>query len=104
MSKKKSKKVLMIDLQKLKEQVPQNPVAKFAHHVNKAGFFRDCTVYSRKDKHKDRESFLIRYLTIFNKKGFSGLLTELVVYTPVNYFVETANIRAECKHEWKLPF
>jgi hypothetical protein len=104
MSKKKSKKVLMIDLQKLKEQVPQNPVAKFAHHVNKAGFFRDRTVYSRKDKHKDRESFLIRYLTIFNKKGFSGLLTELVVYTPVNYFVETANIRAECKHEWKLPF
>jgi hypothetical protein len=73
MSKKKSKKVLMIDLQKLKEQVPQNPVAKFAHHVNKAGFFRDRTVYSRKDKHKDRESFLIGYLTIFNKKGFSGL-------------------------------
>jgi len=104
MSKKKPKKVLTIDLQKLKEQVPQNPVAKFAHHVNKAGFFRDRTVYSRKDKHKDRESFLIGYLTIFNKKGFSGLLTELVVYTPVNYFVETANIRAECKHEWKLPF
>ena len=70
MSKKKSKKMLTIDLQKLKEKLPQNPVAKFARHVNKAGFFRDRTVYSRKDKHKDLESFLIGCLTIFNKKGF----------------------------------
>ena len=71
MTKKKQKKVLMIDLQQLKEQLPQNPVAKFARYVNKAGFFRDRTVYSRKDKHKDLESFLIGYLTIFNKKGLS---------------------------------
>ncbi len=60
----------MIDFQNLKEQLPQNPVAKFAHHVNKAGFFRDRTVYSRKGKHKDRESFLIGFITIFNKKRF----------------------------------
>jgi hypothetical protein len=70
MSKKKSKNTLMIDFQNLKEQLPQNPVAKFAHHVNKAGFFRDRTVYSRKGKHKDRESFLIGFITIFNKKRF----------------------------------
>lgn len=78
MSKKKPKKVLTIDLQKLKEKLPQNPVAKFARHVNKSGFFRDRTVYSRKDKHKDRESFLIEYLTIFNKKKFDVLITEQV--------------------------
>ena len=69
MSQKKSKNVLVIELQKLKEQLPQNPVAKFAHHVNKAGFFRDRTMYSRKDKHKDRESFRIRYVTLMNTKG-----------------------------------
>jgi hypothetical protein len=67
MTKKKPKKALVIELQK---QLPQNPVAKFAHHVNKAGFFRDRTMYSRKGKHKDRESFLIGYLTMVNKKGF----------------------------------
>ncbi len=67
MTKKKPKNALVIELQK---QLPQNPVAKFAHHVNKAGFFRDRTMYSRKGKHKDRESFLIRYLAIMNKKGF----------------------------------
>jgi hypothetical protein len=67
MTKKKPKNALVIELQK---QLPQNPVAKFAHHVNKAGFFRDHTVYSRKGKHKDRESFLIRYLTIMNTKRF----------------------------------
>ena len=76
MSKKKSKNTLMIDLQKLKEQLPQNPVAKFAHRVNKAGFFRDRTVYSRKGKHKDRESFLIGFVTIFKKKRFFVLITE----------------------------
>ena len=70
MTKKKLKHELKIELQKLKEQLPQNPVAKFAHHVNKAGFFRDRTVYSRKGKHKDRESFRIRYLAIMNTNGF----------------------------------
>ena len=67
MTKKKPKNALVIELQK---QLPQNPVAKFAHHINKAGFFRDRTAYSRKGKHKDRESFLIGYLTMVNKKGF----------------------------------
>jgi hypothetical protein len=70
MSKKKQKNALVIELQKLKEQLPQNPVAKFAHHVNKAGFFRDRTMYSRKGKHKDLESFHIRYVAIMNTKGF----------------------------------
>jgi hypothetical protein len=79
MSKKKPKNALVIELQK---QLPQNPVAKFAHHVNKAGFFRDCTMYSRKGKHKDRESFLIRYLAIMNTKGFS-----LIHFTQRVYFV-----------------
>jgi hypothetical protein len=70
MTKKKPKNALKIELQKLKkEQLPQNPVAKFAHHVNKAGFFRDRTMYSRKGKHKDRESFLIRYVAMMNTKG-----------------------------------
>lgn len=71
MTKKKLKNALKLELPSLKECVPQNPVAKFAHHVNKAGFFRDCTVYSRKGKHKDRESFRIRYLVIMNTKGFT---------------------------------
>jgi hypothetical protein len=35
MSKKKTKNALVIELQK---QLPQNPVAKFAHHVN-SGIF-----------------------------------------------------------------
>lgn len=70
MSKKKPKNALKIELQKLKEQLPQNPVAKFAHHVNKAGFFRDRTVYSRKGKHKTNEPFLIDYLAMVNKKMF----------------------------------
>jgi hypothetical protein len=78
MTKKKPKKALVIELQKFKEQLPQNPVAKFAHHVNKAGFFRDRTMYSRKGKHKDRESFLIRYLTIMNTKGFVVSLNQHV--------------------------
>ena len=70
MTKKKPKNALKIELQKLKEQLPQNPVAKFAHHVNKAGFFRDRTVYSRKGKHKNNESFLINDLMMVNKKMF----------------------------------
>ncbi len=71
MSKKKPKQALKIELQNLKNSVPQNPVAKFAHHFNKAGFFRDRTMYSRKGKHKDHESFRIRYLTIINTKEFT---------------------------------
>jgi hypothetical protein len=59
MSPKKSKNALKIELQQLNERLPQNPVAKFAHHVNKAQFFRDRTAYSRKNKHKDHESFLM---------------------------------------------
>ncbi|MEI6746220.1 MAG: hypothetical protein WCL34_09680 [Methylococcaceae bacterium] len=68
MSKKKQKDTLVIELQK---QLLQNPVAKFARRVNKAGFFRDHTVYSRKGKHKDLESFLIGYLTIVHQKRFA---------------------------------
>ena len=84
MSKKKPKNALKIELQKLKEQLPQNPVAKFAHHVNKAGFFRDRTMYSRKGKHKDRESFRIRYVTIMNTKEFVG--NSLIHFTQSAYF------------------
>lgn len=84
MTKKKPKNALKIELQKLKEQLPQNPVAKFAHHVNKAGFFRDRTLYSRKSKHKDRESFRIRYVTIMNTKGFVG--NSLIHFTQRAYF------------------
>jgi hypothetical protein len=80
MSKKKLKNVLKIELQ---NQLPQNLVAKFAHHVN-AGFFRDCTAYSRKNKHKDCESFLIRYVTIMNTKGFVG--NSLIHFTQSAYF------------------
>lgn len=84
MSKKKTKQMLVIELRTLKENVPQNPVAKFAHHVNKAGFFRDRTVYSRKGKHKDRESFRIRYLAIMNTKEFVG--SSLIHFTQRTYF------------------
>lgn len=70
MTKKKTKNALKIELQNLREQLPQNPVAKFAHHANKAGFFRDRTMYSRKGKHKDCESFLMDYLAIINTKRF----------------------------------
>ena len=81
MSKKKPKNALVIELQK---QLPQNPVAKFAHHVNKAGFFRDLTMYSRKGKHKDRESFRIRYVTLMNTKEFVG--NSLIHFTQRAYF------------------
>ncbi|MGI9210967.1 MAG: DUF7230 family protein [Methylococcaceae bacterium] len=37
-----------------------NPVAKFAHKVNKAVVFRDHTAYTRKAKHKGREPSPIR--------------------------------------------
>ena len=84
MSKKKPKNALKIELQKLKEQLPQNPVAKFAHHVNKAGFFRDRTMYSRKDKHTDCESFRIRYVTIMNTKEF--VENSLIHFTQSAYF------------------
>jgi hypothetical protein len=84
MSKKKTKQMLVIELRTLKENVPQNPVAKFAHHVNKAGFFRDRTVYSRKGKHKDRESFHIRYSVIMNTKEFVG--SSLIHFTQRTYF------------------
>ena len=57
MSKKKPKQELKIEFQNLKN----NPVAKFAHRVNRAEFFRDHTVYSRKDKHKNNEPFLIYF-------------------------------------------
>jgi hypothetical protein len=86
MSKKKSKDALVIELQK---QLPQNPVAKFARRVNKAGFFRDRTVYSRKGKHKDCESFLIRYLTIVNQKRFC-LFISLVSGFAYQYKFKTA--------------
>lgn len=67
MTKKKTKHKLKIELQNLKH----NPVAKFAHRVNRAEFFRDRTVYSRKGKQKNCESFLIGYQKIINKKGFA---------------------------------
>ena len=84
MSKKKIKQMLVIELRTLKENVPQNPVAKFAHHVNKAGFFRDRTMYSRKGKHKDRESFRIRYVTLMNTKEF--VENSLIHFTQRAYF------------------
>lgn len=85
MSKKKTKQMLVIELRTLKDNVPQNPVAKFAHHVNKAGFFRDRTAYSRKGKHKDRESFRIRYyLATMNTKEFVG--NSLIHFTQRAYF------------------
>ncbi len=74
MTKKKPKDALVIELQK---QLLQNPVAKFARRVNKAGFFRDRTVYSRKGKHKDLESFLIGYLTIVHQKRLALPLLEI---------------------------
>ena len=67
MSKKKPKQELKIEFQSLKN----NPVAKFAHRVNRAEFFRDRTVYPRKGKHKDCESFCIRYFKIINTKKFT---------------------------------
>lgn len=84
MSKKKTKQMLVIELRILKEKSPQNPVAKFAHHVNKAGFFRDRTMYSRKGKHKDCESFRIRYVAIINTKEFVG--NTLIHFTQSAYF------------------
>lgn len=57
MSKKKLKQELKIEFQNLKN----NPVAKFAHRVNRAEFFRDHTVYLRKSKHKNNESFRISF-------------------------------------------
>ncbi len=80
MTKKKPKNALMIELQK---QLPQNPVAKFAHHVNKSGFFRDRTMYSRKGKHKDCESFLIRYLTMVNKKRLVSSVNTVKLLRPI---------------------
>lgn len=67
MTKKKQKQELKIELQNLKN----NPVAKFAHRVNRAEFFRDRTVYSRKGKQKNCESFLIGFLNIINQKRFA---------------------------------
>jgi hypothetical protein len=84
MSKKKTKQMLLIELRTLKENVQQNPVAKFSHYVNKAGFFRDRTAYSRKGKHKDRESFRIRYVTIMNTKEFVG--SSLIHFAHRAYF------------------
>ncbi|MDD2865382.1 MAG: hypothetical protein PHC99_11780 [Methylococcales bacterium] len=91
MTKKKPKNALNIELQNLKECVPQNPVAKFAHHVNKAGFFRDRTVYSRKGKHKNNESFLIRYLAIVNTKGFVVLLNHHIKPSALNQIPSQLN-------------
>ena len=70
MIKKKSKKALSIEFEMLTKKLPQNPVAKFAHHINKAQCFRDRTAYSRKNKHKDLESFRIDDLTSVHTKGF----------------------------------
>lgn len=80
MSKKKPKQKLNIEFQNLQN----NPVAKFAHRVNRAEFFRDRTVYSRKGKHKDRESFCIRYFTIMNTKKF--VENSLIHFTQRAYF------------------
>lgn len=71
MTKKKPKNALKIELQNLKN----NPVAKFAHRVNRAEFFRDHTVYSRKGKHKNNEPFLIGDLMMVNKKMFVNVDT-----------------------------
>lgn len=38
----------------------KNPVAKFAYQYNRSRIFSDKTKYSRKAKHKSRESFPIQ--------------------------------------------
>jgi predicted transcriptional regulator len=80
MTKKKTKNALVIELQK---QLPQNPVAKFAHHVNKSGFFRDRTMYSRKGKHKDCESFPISYLAMVNNKRLVSGVNAVKLSQPI---------------------
>lgn len=41
----------------LQQPTVKNPVAKYAHHFNKAQVFKDKTRYQRNTKHKGREAF-----------------------------------------------
>jgi hypothetical protein len=43
----------------LKDKPINNPVAKFAHHFNKAQVFADKRQYQRKAKHRGLEPFAI---------------------------------------------
>jgi len=45
----------------------QNPVAKFAHHFNKAHVFEDICKYHRNAKHRKQEACLITYLKVIRQ-------------------------------------
>ncbi|MFZ2172031.1 MAG: hypothetical protein WAW61_20615 [Methylococcaceae bacterium] len=45
----------------------QNPVAKFAHHFNKAHIFCDKSKYRRNVKHKKQEVFPITFGRVIGK-------------------------------------
>ncbi|MEQ1528636.1 MAG: hypothetical protein ABL925_04910 [Methylococcales bacterium] len=47
--------------------VLQNPVAKFAGQFNKAQTFRDQSKYTRNNKHKKQEAWLIILLRVIHQ-------------------------------------
>ena len=59
---KKTKKLKCLEIDSMK-----NPVAKFAHQFNKYQVFKDKTRYQRKAKHKEKEPFLMLFLTLLEK-------------------------------------
>ena len=58
---KKSKK-RQHSIDKTVPTVIRNPVAKFAHQVNKTSFFRDKTKYCRQGKHQGPEASPIIFI------------------------------------------
>jgi hypothetical protein len=55
-------KIRNVKKKRADELPPANPVAKFAHRFNKAGFFTDTRSYSRKRKHAGKEDWLSVFL------------------------------------------
>lgn len=56
----------------------KNPVAKYAHHFNKAQVFKDKSKYQRRNKHKGKEPFPMMMSEIIGKGScyFSALLAQ----------------------------
>lgn len=57
----------------MKRKTPtRNPVARHAGRFNRATVFRDRTRYSRKPKHKGRESFAVSVAQADTAKGVAA--------------------------------
>jgi len=65
--------------QEAAEKPATNPVAKFAHHFNKALVYADKRKYQRKSKHAGLEPFSIVFIKAIEKGSMANLAKSLTI-------------------------